>query len=76
MTGVSVRGAIFRFMLRRAFVRRFLLQLLALYCVVGILAARSHHYFDDIAGLRTIVSALLAVLLWPLVLVGVDLRLT
>jgi hypothetical protein len=72
---MSLRGALFRFALRRAFVRRLLLQLLALYAIIGVLAARSHHYFDDIAGLRSIVAALLAVLLWPLVLLGVDLHL-
>jgi hypothetical protein len=75
MPGISLRGAVFRFVLRRAVVRRLVLQLLALYVLVGILAARSHDYFADLAAMRAIVAALLAVLLWPLVLLGVDLHL-
>ena len=49
------------------------LALLA-YLVIGILVAASHHYFAHLGGVKGIVSAVLAVALWPLVLVGVNLR--
>jgi len=41
--------------------------------VGGILAA-GHHYFAHLNGAKQIVSALLAVLLWPLILFGVSLH--
>jgi hypothetical protein len=75
MPSISLKGVVFRFILRRAVTRRLLAQLLVLYCAVGLVAARSHHYFADLAGLRSVVAALLAVLLWPLVLLGVGLHL-
>jgi hypothetical protein len=36
--------------------------------------AAANDYFDRLNKLRPILSALLAVLLWPLVLFGVDIR--
>jgi hypothetical protein len=45
------------------------------YVVVGIVVASSHHYFVNLGDLKSIVSAVLAVLLWPLVLFGVNLHL-
>jgi hypothetical protein len=74
MLGISVRGAIFRFVVWRA-LRRLLAPLLLLYGVIGLAAARSHHYFAHVAAMRSIVAAVLAVLLWPLVLLGLDLHL-
>ena len=44
------------------------------YIVVGLLVANSHHYFAHLGGVRRALSAALAVLLWPLVLFGVDLH--
>jgi hypothetical protein len=44
------------------------------YLVVGVAIAASHHYFAHLSTVRQIVSALLAVLLWPLVLLGIDLH--
>jgi hypothetical protein len=41
---------------------------------VGIAVAWSHDYFDHLSTWRQIVSALLAILLWPLVLLGISLR--
>lgn len=49
------------------------LALLA-YLVIGVLVASTHHYFTHLGGLKGVVSAILAVALWPLVLVGVNLR--
>jgi len=50
-------------------------NLLALiYLIAGVLVAATHHYFRHLGSLRLIASAVLAVLLWPLVLLGVDLH--
>jgi hypothetical protein len=45
------------------------------YLVVGLVVASSHAYLANINTLMPILSAVLAVLLWPLILVGVDLHL-
>jgi hypothetical protein len=47
---------------------------LLVYLVVGFLVANSHHYFAHLSGAKPIISAVLAVLLWPLVLLGINLR--
>jgi hypothetical protein len=44
------------------------------YVVVGVIVADSHKYFVHLANLKVIVSAILAVVLWPLLLVGVSLH--
>lgn len=46
------------------------------YLVVGIAIAASHDYFKNLETLKRIISALLAVVLWPLVLFGVDLHIS
>jgi hypothetical protein len=45
------------------------------YLVVGLVVASSHAFFGNLNALLPILSALLAVVLWPLVLLGVDLHL-
>jgi hypothetical protein len=50
-------------------------RILALaYLIIGIVIASSHHYFSHLGTVKLILSALLAVLLWPLVLLGVNLH--
>ena len=44
------------------------------YIVIGVAVAASNDYFERLNTLRRIVSALLAVALWPLVLLGIDLH--
>ncbi len=44
------------------------------YLVVGAFIASSHHYFSNVHGIRGVVSAVLAILLWPLILLGIDLH--
>lgn len=44
------------------------------YLVVGFVVANSHHYFAHLNSLTSVLSALLAVVLWPLVLFGVSLH--
>ena len=42
--------------------------------IIGIIVASAHHYFTNVATLRLLGSAILAIVLWPLVLVGVNLH--
>ena len=42
--------------------------------VIGAFVAGSHNYFQNLNTLEAIVSALLAIALWPLVLLNVNLR--
>jgi hypothetical protein len=44
------------------------------YLVVGAVVANSHKYFAHVANLKAVVSAALAVILWPLLLLGVNLH--
>jgi hypothetical protein len=51
------------------------ISLLALiYVGVGVAIAASHHYFTNVHGWRGVLSAIFAVFLWPLVLLGINLR--
>ena len=45
-----------------------------IYGVVGILVAAANNYFANADALRPVLSAVLAVALWPLVLIGIDLH--
>ncbi len=42
--------------------------------IVGIIVAATHDYFERLGTVRLLLSAVLAVLLWPLVLLGIDLH--
>lgn len=42
--------------------------------IVGILLASSHNYLNHVNAIRPIVSALLAIFLWPLLLLGINLH--
>ena len=55
--------------------RRLGAVLFVVYIVIGVVVAAGHHYFEDFDALKPIVSAVLAVLLWPLVLFGINLHL-
>jgi hypothetical protein len=44
------------------------------YVVVGVIVASSHHYFTHLDGIKPVLSAILAVVLWPLVLFSVNLH--
>ncbi len=48
--------------------------LLLVYVGVGLVVAATHHYFSNIQGWRSVLSAILAVFLWPLVLLHVNLH--
>ena len=44
-----------------------------IWLVLGVLVAATHHFFDNLSTVGAVLSALLAVILWPLVLLGVKL---
>jgi hypothetical protein len=46
-----------------------------IYIVIGVIVAASKDYLENLDRLKPIISAILAILLWPLVLLGVDVRL-
>ena len=45
------------------------------YLVIGIIVASTHHYLSHLGSVKSIAAAILAILLWPLVLFGVNLHL-
>jgi len=45
-----------------------------IYVVIGVVVASSHHYFTHADKLRPLASAVLAVALWPLLLLGISLH--
>jgi|HubBroStandDraft_6_1064221.scaffolds.fasta_scaffold3665022_1 hypothetical protein len=45
------------------------------YLLIGLFVASGHGYFIDLATLNGLLSAAVAVLLWPLVFFGADLHL-
>jgi hypothetical protein len=44
------------------------------YLVAGLIVAATHRYYDNVDSLKAIGSAVLAILLWPLLFLGVDLH--
>lgn len=44
------------------------------YFVLGVVVAASQNYFDHLSTVGRLVSALVAVILWPLLLFGIDIR--
>ena len=48
--------------------------LFVIYLVAGGIIAATHHYWSNLHNIKQIVSALLATVLWPLVLLGVNLH--
>jgi hypothetical protein len=46
----------------------------AIWIIIGFIVAASHHYFTHVGTIKLIVSAVLAILLWPLVLLGINLQ--
>ena len=46
----------------------------AIYLLVGAFVAASHNYYDHTSKLDGVVNAVLAIVLWPLVLIGVHMN--
>jgi hypothetical protein len=45
-----------------------------IWLVVGAVVAATHHYFEHAETVQQVGSAILAVLLWPLIFLGIDLH--
>lgn len=48
--------------------------LLVVYIIIGFFVAQDHHYLANLDSIARVLSAILGVLLWPLVVLGVDLH--
>lgn len=46
------------------------------YVVIGAFVAAANNYYDHLGSIERIASAVIAILLWPLILLGVDIRIT
>jgi hypothetical protein len=44
------------------------------YIAAGLVIAATHHYFANVNTLKEVASAILAVVLWPLLLLGINLH--
>ena len=47
-----------------------------IYFVLGLLVAASQNYFDHLSTLGRVLSAIIAVIVWPLLLFGIDIRIS
>jgi hypothetical protein len=45
-----------------------------IYLAIGLVVAASKDYFDSLETVKQLLSALLAILLWPLLFLGIDLH--
>jgi len=45
-----------------------------LYLLVGVIVAATHSYFQNVDTIKEVVSAILAVVLWPLLFLGISLH--
>ena len=46
-----------------------------IYLVIGVVVASSQNYLSDIGGIGDLINLLLAIILWPLVVLGIDFKL-
>lgn len=54
--------------------RRRGLSLGAIYLIVGLIVAAAKDYFDNIETFKGVLEALIAIIIWPAVLLGVDIN--
>ena len=45
-----------------------------IWLIVGVLLASAHRYLNHVNAIKPVVSALLAIVLWPLLLLGINLH--
>jgi hypothetical protein len=50
--------------------------LFVVYIVIGIVVAYSENYLENVDRTKRLLSAILAIVLWPLILVGFDVKIT
>jgi hypothetical protein len=48
--------------------------IVALYLIVGIIVAIARGYFQNIGNVNSVLELLIAIVLWPLILFGVDIN--
>jgi hypothetical protein len=48
--------------------------IIALYLIVGIIVAIAQGYFQDAGTLNGVLELLIAIILWPLILFGIDIN--
>jgi hypothetical protein len=53
--------------------RRFSLGTI-IWLVLGVIVASSDHYLSHVGAVKPLISAILAILLWPLLLLGINLH--
>ena len=56
------------------FRRRGTSLLTIIYLVIGVFVAADHKYFKNVDDVEAVISAILAIVLWPLVLLDVNLH--
>jgi hypothetical protein len=44
------------------------------YAIIGAFVAAANHYFSHVGTTKGVVDAVIAILIWPLVLIGIDVR--
>jgi hypothetical protein len=44
------------------------------YLIIGAFVAAANHYFAHTSTIKGVVSAILAIIAWPLILIGIDIR--
>jgi len=47
-----------------------------IYFVLGLIVAASQNYFDHLTTVGRLLSAIIAVIIWPLLLFGIDIRIS
>lgn len=45
-----------------------------IYLIIGVIVAANRHYFMHFSAVKPIISAILAIILWPLLLAGISLH--
>ena len=50
--------------------------LFVIYLVIGVVVAYDRDYLENLDRVRRLISAVLAIVLWPLVLLGFDVKVT
>jgi ABC-type Na+ efflux pump permease subunit len=50
--------------------------LFLVYLVIGVVVAASKDYLENLETVKQLASAVLAILLWPLLFLGIDLRIS
>jgi hypothetical protein len=50
--------------------------LFVIYIVIGVVVAYSENYLENLDHTKRLISAILAIVLWPLILIGFDVKIT